>query len=431
MTRLAKLREFRADLASGRGRAWLAIARTRGRGFGREIDRACLHDLAYDPQCEGSRAEWLFELAGLAGRRDSVRRQLLRSLHRREPQPHSWTLLQRVELAARFAEHGDDEARDAVLEFFEKNAIEFRGHAEYAVLRAAGADGLAMALRLLADAPSERSRSDVLDLEMLLSVSVERLGLRTTNRVFDEIALERSGLCDLRARGRAELRTGRRPQSRWSNEEFEQILAGERHVAAFAIARWCRTAPRRVLDRLDRRIVTEDDERFLERLLAAFRERPLRHGLERALELAGGRNAALAIAALRSLVPTGDPRARELALRCIDRRSVRLASEAIGILAKHPRASDWLRIERRLRRVRGRDQVHAAAYALVDWIRAAPAVQASRALTWAWNHTPCSDCRESLLRSRPRTQWPRRITREALHDASSDVRKLARRVRLR
>ncbi len=53
--------EFEAALQRGHGRAFLHV---RAYGLQNVADLlldACLHDKAYDPQCEDSRAKWLLE----------------------------------------------------------------------------------------------------------------------------------------------------------------------------------------------------------------------------------------------------------------------------------------------------------------------------------------------------------------------------------
>lgn len=52
--------EFASALRKGLGRAWLQVASF---GLDNVVDLvldACLRDQSYDPQCESSRAGWLF-----------------------------------------------------------------------------------------------------------------------------------------------------------------------------------------------------------------------------------------------------------------------------------------------------------------------------------------------------------------------------------
>jgi hypothetical protein len=44
----------------------------RGRGIEREIDRACLRALAYDPEVDDPRGEWLYEIARIGGRVEAL-----------------------------------------------------------------------------------------------------------------------------------------------------------------------------------------------------------------------------------------------------------------------------------------------------------------------------------------------------------------------
>ncbi len=104
---------FRAALASGQGRALLHARRY---GIDDRLDDvvdACLHNRAYDPQCEGERATWMVWLAELAGAMEPVAEPCLARVN--EPptgKNRHWHVAQRCRLMLLLARRGYRTARD-------------------------------------------------------------------------------------------------------------------------------------------------------------------------------------------------------------------------------------------------------------------------------------------------------------------------------
>ena len=115
--------EFQRALALGLGRAVLLR-----RGHDGDLDRdvildACLHNRAYDPQVEGSRAEYMIDVIRASGKMSFFADAVLGSLA--DAEDDSWDTPQRFEVARRLAQSGNAQAREAMYAAFE--AKEFSG----------------------------------------------------------------------------------------------------------------------------------------------------------------------------------------------------------------------------------------------------------------------------------------------------------------
>lgn len=113
--------KFKSAIRRGTGEAYLLLQRYPGIDFSGEIIKACVKNFSYDGQCEGSRGEYLFELIGLSGKKDKIKKAVLKALLK--PQKDTWTLTQLFSLAKMFARQDDAEARKTIYDAFVHNPI--------------------------------------------------------------------------------------------------------------------------------------------------------------------------------------------------------------------------------------------------------------------------------------------------------------------
>lgn len=105
---------FKRALQCGLGRCALALQQPDVREAYREIVLwGCLHSTAYDPQCEGTRADYLYTLVRMYDD-DAYFLTPLLARFTQYKQADSWTFLQFCELLTCFAKDGHTAARDAL-----------------------------------------------------------------------------------------------------------------------------------------------------------------------------------------------------------------------------------------------------------------------------------------------------------------------------
>ena len=105
--------------------------------------RACVHNTAYDPQVEGSRAGYVFEMLQLTGEGSFYRDRILTAL---EEVTEYWDACQLFDLAGLFARQGDAAARQAMYDKLLKNDTEQRFTGAEALIALDGFDGLLFAV---------------------------------------------------------------------------------------------------------------------------------------------------------------------------------------------------------------------------------------------------------------------------------------------
>ena len=115
--------EFKKFLHQGLGRVILFLMQHDAAPYREAILDACLHNRAYDPQVEGSRADYMHEVIELTGEVSDYRGEILKSL---ASSNEHWDTGQLFGLAGIFARHGDGEARQAMYARFRADCAQ--GH---------------------------------------------------------------------------------------------------------------------------------------------------------------------------------------------------------------------------------------------------------------------------------------------------------------
>ncbi len=114
-------KQFKSSIMRGTGEAYLLVKRYWKVDFSREIKSAALTAYAYDPQCEGDRSNYLFELICKSSQKEKIKEAILSKLAIEESD--TWVLEQLFQLAAVFAKNGDETAKKAIYKRVHKNMI--------------------------------------------------------------------------------------------------------------------------------------------------------------------------------------------------------------------------------------------------------------------------------------------------------------------
>jgi hypothetical protein len=121
-------------------------------------------------------------------------------------------------------------------------------------------------------------------------------------------------------------------------------------------------------------------------------------GLARALAFARSPRATVASRVFAALAATQDPRVRALARDLVEHGAATVLDGAIDILSKQRHSGDGALLAARLSRGIPEPNVHSVGHSLLEWCERSRAPQRRALVTWIWDHSPCSLCRESALR---------------------------------
>ena len=110
--------EFRNALAKGQGRAVRHVRESSAEAVRDALLDACVCCKTYDTQCEGFRADWLYQMIELTGEMEFYRKQILNVISNNRD-ADSYDLWQLYYLVNEFAKRGDAECRTVLYREFD------------------------------------------------------------------------------------------------------------------------------------------------------------------------------------------------------------------------------------------------------------------------------------------------------------------------
>jgi hypothetical protein len=389
---------FRDALARGQGRCVLWLREAGGPGPHRDsLLGAFGRNLAFDPQCEGTRTTYLFDLAEAAGMLGDLRNLALSAL---AGEGGRWDTDQHAAVALAFACEGEgDEAAASAL----RQALaaapagsERFDSLAWAAVQLDGVGGLLQAARLLGEgsSPDDRTGSG----SYLCSVADDVAGAEAVREGLAAAAATEPAVAAFLALVRASEERVEGATSATRGNTLEALLAeaapyaarGARFLGAIS---WGRRAPEEE-QRKALALLAESHDPWLQALLL----RALFHGAASVptpllLRLVESGSSPVEEAAMRALASVGSPGARSLLERALAAEPPRWG--ALRLLASNHRPGDGARVAALLPHppTGEPDLVHALCLDLLEGFGGNDPLDAVAPMRWLYEHSPCSNCR--------------------------------------
>jgi hypothetical protein len=419
--------EFRQAINNGLGRTVLHIRTHSWKPYAEAIEYVCLHNTAYDPQCEGSRAEYVYEIVRLTGEPERfakiVAEGLLNALE-------YWEVAHLFDMAALFAKDGYGGVREAMLKKFgwDEERKDFLGGEQ--IVSVDGEKGLLLVAERIGMWMEGHPEYWVDD--SLLKGEAEGWG----ERVLAEGAMTsvnvqryREGMAKYKAEAG---RRGRTPEYRnWSYAELrERIVVEGGKVPRGWLFGWGQHASEEAVREAAADLLKEKDGERLVAYLRIFNRRrfPLDHG--RLIQIARGVDGEAAIASCRALRHLKDESVRELAIEMMD--AGRGVGDAVEMLVLNYVGGDEQRIEKLLAAQGNDEDFHWCGHAALHLFEANVEAEAVGTMMLMYERGRCSNCRTGAVRVlMGRGVIPEWMVEECLFDSSEEVRDAAREYRAR
>jgi hypothetical protein len=413
--------EFRRSLHFGLGRAILYAREHDVRAFGPLILDACLNCYAIDPQCEGTRADFMLDLVNILPDREFYWDEVLNSL------PNSgddWHAKQRFRFASRLADNGDQRAKRLMYESFMPGprsgdgiAIEF--------LKLDGMVGFLFAVERLGKLLLAKPNG--VDLGWLMSVATEDLGEQAVwDNLRDEAARNPLVQAFLSAIEASDARVHRVTDTNWiTSATYDQLKTKLPIKVRMYLRRWGERATDDDLLQAAHALRASTDVDLQLSHLAIFWKRrfPLDYGI--LFELARSSNERIQWAALKALAQVTDPAIRSLAFELV-RTGAEHRALATDLLSQNFQPGDhdivvnWFETEEDI------ETLHREGQSLVNFWKNHPSDGLyTRMLCSLYEKGPCSFCRERAVASLlERGALPENVRAECEWDANSEIREL-------
>ena len=416
-------REFKNAIALGLGRAVLHLLDRDVHPFREVILDACLHNRAYDPQVEGSRAAYMVEAMRASGEPAFYADAVIRSL---AEEADDWDTSQRFQIAKLLAQDGNESARQAMRSALSVRTT-FDGEVAEAFIELDGLAGLVLVVRrigeLLAQNP-ERWEDDY-----LLLIAGDIYGKEAVESTLNSAAETdpniKAYLDAVEQNRKLRSQSQRHDPATLTYRDVRSLI--EANKAGGIVHGWAKTASESDLVLAAHDLIKETDLKKLKLFLVLFRRRkfPLEpNHLLRLVELPDGPVPRHALQALANLEHES---IRRLAFSLVESGSS-LRGYAIDLLTNNFHDGDHAIIEAWCDAELDLGTLNAFDRSLRNFFAAHPDPECEgRLLIKLYEREPCAHCRSSgVERLIALCALPERLRRECEYDSYADTRELVK-----
>jgi hypothetical protein len=428
--------EFATALKKGLGRSQIYITNYKLDDVADLVLAACLHNQNYDPQCESSRATWLFQMFADSPDYPQFRDAIFHHLPTEED---TWDAQQLCKLVHKMAVNGDIEAETTLRNYVLNKASncapdDWLGADEWVELK--GIEGIVELARIY----GERLISDSSDrpYDLLFCNDETGRGHRATLLQYAQtdtaIAiylgyLEEQGVCqtvdpEVAKQNRRERIRDKYTLTKILNDAKNGVGDFPGYYVTFG-----RYALPEELETVYSYLLSESEDVVRTRLLWVFRRTPMPQLSDSFFTWAVSENEELRGASIAALAQVSDLRVHNLArLKAKNRELLGADSEALDLFLHNYQNEDARLIMQALASVNleTEEDYHSLGYSLIKLAEKQDAVELSDALKWAYENTPCTNCRHRIVILLDRfQQLNETLLHECLYDANEDIKQLA------
>jgi hypothetical protein len=441
---------FASALQKGLGRAFLHVKQYGLDNVSDLVLQACLHDQAWDPQCEGSRAKWLFSMFHNSKHFQEFYSAILGAL---ETERDTWNLQQLFELAREMALIGNKRAQETIRGRALKNANrkssddDWVGAKEW--MEIGGTEGMLELVRiygqrLLSDPEDFVPKHEVFPeykisvehKEMLAAYADKEPTIKAYLKYIEKDKSSSRASSNLAIVSNVNItkeETIKRARERFrENVSLSSIIKRAKNkYGEFLIiyANFGKYATREELETIYSEFLKEKDDDIRLRLLWVFRRAPIPYLDESLFDLADGTNEKLRSASLNALAQITDPRVHELAKhKVLARQLLGPDNVALYLFVNNYTTEDANLITQALLTINpNQEDAHSLVSDIVDIAKRHNDAVLVDALIWGYGITPCSNCRlDVVVQLDKLNRFDGYILNECAFDAYEDIVALAK-----
>lgn len=436
--------EFAKALHEGRGRALRHVLAHGLDGMEQHVLDACIEEQAYDAQCEGHRAAWLYRMFKDAPQYGWFSRRIVAEL---KDCAEDSSAEQLCELAGLMAHDGDDDARAALQSFFWSQPFDvddwaFSMTGCHAIVAIDGFAALRDIVRWYGRFLLKNPDQFVDSLDDMVDDPATRSAMFATLVELARTDIEIAAFVDHEQREMARWHANQQqsPEQQQAREDrtrtdvlarfpLDQILAAAvRHDQSkgnfLHFGRWCsKQSLAMVLERLS----AETDVETCLRLLWVFRRAAPPYIPDRLWTLAQHGDGRIRDAALTALAHADDPSVGEFGRKWLAQGIDSVDDAAsIELLTKHYISGDELLIMAALHRLDPHaDHAHSIGMSILAFTEVNNSPATAGILTWLIDTNPCTICRGTAIKRLIATHsLPSAIALECAFDAKTENQNL-------
>jgi hypothetical protein len=423
--------EFGPALQKGLGRAFLYVKNNGDEGVRDMLLNACLHNVAYDPQVEGSRADWLFPMIESTSNIDFYERHILDNAPKSDD---FYDVQQMLDLAVKFTERGNPQAKEIIYGLFDSCKFKETWLGGEQIIKIDGLDGFLHIVEVV----GSRLRSDPNFWEdtNVLSSAKERLGEEMVLSTLKQKALESENIREYIER--LEIFAPKSP----SKENIENNSPGptlpeileriesRRYQYPGAYAYLCKYSTNEDIKTIFDLLLKEARKEQLIRFLWVFRRRSIPELNDRLFALASDDDKDISDAAVSALANYKDASVHKLAVSFLNTHDWSKAINGIRLLIINHEASDYGKIEQVLRIIPSSidiQEMHNIVFDIIQLAENNTIPELTNMLLWVYENSPCTNCRSRACKMLVKMNaFPADLMNECLYDCHSGIREMAK-----
>lgn len=444
--------QFASAPHKGQGRALLHVRAVGCADTEDAIVDACLHDRAYDPQCEDERTPWLMEILEASGTAARIAQRLIPVLD--QVTERFWDAAQRCRIARELALRGHAEARTRLYACLRKWPDSADILAAEDIIKLDGADGLVHTAeyfgKLIQEEPGfgvddgplhwyDEGRDAGSARRVLDSASAHSPSVASYLHHLDERdrGRQNSGAAPISGGGYLSLdnvqfnTSGARPHiSRMQRispaQVVHEIETEDPQENQFWFTSWGFEASEESLTEVFDAMTAQSEPGRLCKYLRVFGRRAMQVFDPAMLRYAEHDSPEVRKLAHKALSNYAHPEVRRLAIERL--LAGRVLENELELLNKNYQPGDAVAIERALQVPGDRDQLHWMVFDLVEVFRSNPLAELSNVMLFVYEESPCSNCRCRAVKGLVDTSMaPAWLLAEGQNDSSEDIREYVRR----
>ena len=413
---------FSDVLQKGLGRAFDYVKQQDKLQIREELLNACLHNLAYDPQCESSRAEWLFELICLTGDSNFYRERIFHALPRAE---EFWDLKQLYDLVLIWAKQGDEKAREIIYTTFKQQDFNESWLGGKQIIALDGIKGLLAVAEIVGGRPLKNDKSWEDD-----SLIIQASKHHDASEVWS--ALEREALNNSRIKAYLDaVKSQQKRRNSYIKKDrkisFADVIKRieQQRISSYILSRFGRDADEYDIEKIFARLLLERRKEQLLRYLYVFRKRAFPR-LDRILfDLATSDDNQIQSAAITALANNTDNSIGSFAIKLIQKQPNSIDNGGLKLFINNYQTEDFQIIGSVLNESHNIDTRHRIGMDLMKIIDRYKTPELINYSIWIYENTPCTYCRRSILKILIKLQQvPSAIIKECSQDCSPEIRAL-------
>lgn len=414
------IKQFRHDLARGLGSIILYLKQSPALSdkYVEAIYEACIKNTAYDPQCDVSRENYLWEVMQLSHASDSLQERILGTLES-GIEEDDWDFLQVFRLAKLFALNGNTTALATMKKAFRyrEDWNGFLGGEE--IIEAGGEQGF---IFIAEEIGKEVMSSGYIADKFLLDFAYEHLGKDNVNGLLGSRkdaniqAFFRSATWELKEN------LSTKPIHEASYDELKASLENLKRPL-YSYLKWGMKASEEDLLRAARDLLKERSLNKLEAYLTIFGKRAFPLDPQKMMDLVQSRHPRLRSAAIRALHNMKDERIHRLAIQLMGQQSTEI--EALDLFIHNFMESDLQLLERVVFKRRNKDSFHTVGYSILKIFEKNPTPSCQKILIELYQKGLCSVCRKRCVAIMIANQiLPTSIRDEIKYDCNPELRNI-------